>query len=216
MAIVARQQMGAPRGSRLLCFGVAIAVLAACGGRAPAPPRPDRSITPTTVGVATEFTWGPCASTDLRLEDGTVVNVDDASWGGPDCPAAPSGPLTIIRFGSADDARSFPQSQGTRIENGHRWTEAQGPLVFAGPEDGGWVGLVRWNNRDAWCLFLDQGDGAYREGATLLLNGVVIRHATIFEIPYTTEEAAFPLRRSDELCFNAQGEAIRASVWAPY
>lgn len=205
------------RRARILAASVAAMLLAACDGRPAAPPSPDRTIIPAIVSLATEFTWGPCATVDLRLASGEVLNVDPPGWGGPDCPVEPTSPLTVFHFGDPGDVHSGT-TEGTNLENGYRWPERRGPLIFAGADGGGWVGTVRRDpNEDAWCLFFEKGDGAYLEGDRLhFVSGVVVPLGADFEWPWQPRDEAFPLRYGDELCFDAEGKAIKASVWAPY
>jgi hypothetical protein len=203
---------------RSLTVAAAAILLAGCigGQRSVEPPRPNRSLTPEVVAVATEFKWGRCASTLVTLESGQVVPVKDANMRDPACTEPTPAPSRFL-FGKADDARSFLQGEGVHTTEGSVWESGHGPLLFVGTdEDGTWLAVARWNPRNDWCVTFEGDNGAYLEGDNLhTVKGVVVPLAPAFEWPIEPD-LVFPLRSSDEACFDSEGEVIRVRPFLPY
>jgi hypothetical protein len=193
-------------------------LLAACigGQRSAEPPRPDRSLTPEIVGVASAFTWAPCATILVTLEAERVVRVKDANMRDPDCDEPTPAPSRFL-FGKANDVRSFLQGEGDHTTEGGVWEQGHGPLLFVGTDEHGtWLAVARWSPEEDWCVFFEGDNGAYLEEDRLhTVEGVIVPFAPDFELP-SEPELVFPLRSSDEACFNAEGQVTRVRPFFPH
>ncbi len=195
----------------LTIAAVAAMFVMGCGARAEAPPRPNRSLTPEVVGVATQFTWGPCASILVTLESGQVITVHDANRSDPRCANQSAPPATPFLFGKAEDVRSTPSNEGDQSPEGLVWKRGHGPLLFVGSDEGSlWMAVARWDTSSDWCVQFERGDGAFVEGNRLhTTKGVIVPLAPDYELPAGGPDEVFPLRVSDDMCFSSDGTVIR-------
>lgn len=202
---------------RFLTLAAVAALLVMGCGRTEAPPRPNRSLTPGVVGVATEFKWGPCASVLVTLEAGQVITVHDASLRDPGCANQPTPRATPFLFGRPDDVRSRFGDEGDSSPEGLVWEPRHGPLVFVGTDEGSpWMAAARWwSPSEHWCVTFERGNGAYLDGNRLhMVKGVIVPLAPDFEWPSGDRDEVFPLRYSDDVCFSSEGAVIRVQPFA--
>ena len=133
-----------------------VPVLAACGGRAGAPPRPDMTLVPEIINRAATYERLPCDVLEVTLESGRVLTVELGLNTELPCTRE----KTAYLIGDFTDI--------TSQADGDRWTVGRGPLVFAGTADGEpWVGTVELLEGAGRCFRFAKGQGAYLEGDEL-------------------------------------------------
>jgi hypothetical protein len=156
---------------------------------------------PDTVGVTDSVAGTACEQT-VTLDGGRSVEI---VGGDPRCAGAPATPVLFFdsggEFGSLSSMLTFDKGDP--------------PLVLSGLDGSTrWVGLVGQvtATRCFKIRFTLPDTGAWLEsGRVHLTAGVVLDLAPEFQKP-TYPPDAFPLRRDDELCLDAQGRVASVSV----
>ena len=182
---------------------LSLAVIA-CGGRAPEPARPDRSLVPDAAAVADRWEALPCGGVRFTLRPGSTVDVVLA---GADQQACPGQTPTPILLGQAQYATNGASP-------GEPWASGA-PLILTGAD-----GNDRWwatiGNEGADCIRFPEGAGAYLEGETLHLStGLVLSLSPDFAVPDYPPDP-YPLRQDDLMCLDEQGRVVSIDVWIPY
>jgi hypothetical protein len=176
---------------------MAAAIGVGCGDdRGPTPVRPERQLTPTTVGVLATFDFVTGSPGRFHLEDGQVIDMPTFAQDG-----------TILARNLEGGAFTAPS--GT--DAGKPWPGG-GPVMLFGADDAGpWYVEAQLRFGDRTCYLVS--GGAFVDGPTMLFeSGLVVPLAATFHVEPDWIKEPFPLRRNDDICLDREGRVATARV----